>query len=83
VRLLDPGAVERYEIDLVATSYVFDAGHRIRVLVTSSSYPRFDPNANTGNEIGTDTEADLRAARQTIFHDARRPSYVVLPVIPG
>ena len=80
-RRLEPGAVHPYEIDLVATSNVFAAGNRIRVLVTSSSFPRFDRNANSGNEIGTDTEDDLRVARQTVFHDQRRPSHVMLPVV--
>jgi len=81
-RPVEPGAVHAYTIDLVATANVFAAGNRIRVLVTSSSFPRFDRNTNTGNEIGTDTADDLRAARQTIFHDGGHPSHVVLPVVP-
>jgi putative CocE/NonD family hydrolase len=81
-RLLEPGAVHAYSIDLVATSNVFAAGHRIRVIVTSSSFPRFDRNPNTGHPLGTDRDDDLRTARQTIFHDAERPSHIVLPVVP-
>src|SRR5579859_128987 len=71
-----------YTIDLVATSHVFLPGHRIRVDITSSSFPRFDRNPNTGHAIGTDGVADLEVARQTIFHDHDRPSHIVLPVIP-
>jgi uncharacterized protein len=81
-RPVEPGAAHAYTIDLVATANVFSAGNRIRVLVTSSSFPRFDPNPNSGNEFGTDTADDLRAARQTIFHDGGRPSHVLLPVVP-
>ena len=54
----------------------------IRVGVTSSSFPRFDRNPNTGQPLGADGPDDLRPARQTIFHDRERPSHIVLPVIP-
>ncbi len=81
-RLLEPGTVHAYELDLVATSNVFQAGHRVRVLVTSSSFPRFDRNPNSGQELGEDGPEDLRPARQTIFHDGSRPSWILLPVVP-
>jgi hypothetical protein len=80
--LLEPGRPESYRIDLVATSNLFRAGHRIRVAVTSSSFPRFDRNPNTGRALGVDRAEDLVAARQTVFHDAARPSHVLLPVVP-
>jgi putative CocE/NonD family hydrolase len=80
-QLLQPGEVCRYEIDLVATSNVFLPGHRIRVLITSSSFPRFDRNANSGLPLGGDSEQDLLSARQTIFHDDARASHIVLPVV--
>jgi uncharacterized protein len=80
---LEPDHPYALRIDLVATSYVFLPGHRVRLVVTSSSFPRFDRNTNTGNASGTDTVDDLRAARQTIFHDAERASHVALPVVPG
>jgi hypothetical protein len=76
-----PGRAYEYRIDLVATSNVFAVGHRIRLVVTSSSFPRFDRNGNTGKPLGTDRGEDLRSARQTIFHDAERPSAVLLPVV--
>jgi putative CocE/NonD family hydrolase len=81
-RPLEPGAMYAYEIDLVATAHVFGAGHRVRVAITSSSFPRFDRNTNTGRPLGMDGPADLRPARQTIFHDRDRPSHILLPVIP-
>jgi uncharacterized protein len=80
-RPITPEEVYEYEIDLVATSNVFLAGHRVRLLVTSSSFPRFDRNANTGNPIGSDSYDDLVSARQTIFHDGARPSHLRLPVV--
>jgi uncharacterized protein len=67
----------RYEIDLWSTSNVFLRGHRIRVHVTSSSFPRWDRNLNTGNQ----REKYHEAARQRIYHAASRPSYIELPVI--
>jgi uncharacterized protein len=69
--------VDRYEIDLWSTSNVFLRGHRIRVQVTSSSFPRWDRNLNTGNQ----DSAEMQIARQRIFHDATRPSFIELPVI--
>jgi putative CocE/NonD family hydrolase len=81
-RLIMPGQVERYSIDLWATSHVFRAGHRIRLEVSSSNFPRFDRNPNTGRALGVDRPEDLRAARQTVFHDRERASHILLPVIP-
>jgi putative CocE/NonD family hydrolase len=78
-----PGRPYEYRIDLVATSNVFGAGHRVRLAVTSSSFPRFDRNGNSGKPLGTDRDEDLRPARQTIFHDADRPSRLLLPVVSG
>jgi hypothetical protein len=79
---LEPGRPYEYEIDLIATSNVFAAGHRIRLDVTSSSFPRFDRNANTGLPLGEDTDETLTTARQRVFHDAERPSRLLLPVVP-
>jgi uncharacterized protein len=78
--LLTPGEPTEITIDLGATSNVFLAGHRIRLDISSSNFPRFDRNPNTGRTFGEDTE--LLRATQTVFHDARRPSRLVLPVIP-
>jgi putative CocE/NonD family hydrolase len=78
--LIEPGNAYEYEIDLWATSNVFKAGHRIRLDVTSSNFPRWDRNPNTGHDFGAD--AELVVAHQTILHDREHPSYVVLPFIP-
>ncbi len=79
--LLAPGEPVELRIDLLATSNVFLPGHRIRVEVSSSNFPRFDRNPNTGGDFGTD--AEVRVARQTIYHDRERPSHVLLPVVPS
>ncbi|MBO0777739.1 MAG: CocE/NonD family hydrolase [Ktedonobacteraceae bacterium] len=78
--LIEPGRAYEYEIDLWATSNLFKKGHRIRLDVTSSNFPRWDRNPNTGHDFGSDDE--VQVAQQTILHDAEHPSYVVLPIIP-
>lgn len=80
-KLLQPGAVYLFALDLQVTSNVFKAGHRIRVDVTSSNFPLWDRNLNTGNDPATDTQ--MAVAHQTIYHGAERPSHIVLPVIEG
>ncbi len=80
--LMNPGEVHRLEIDLVATANVFRAGHRIRLEVSSSNFPRFDRNTNTGGVIAREGTADFRVATNEVLHDAAHPSYLVLPVIP-
>ena len=77
--LLEPGEIFPYEIELLPTSNVFLAGHRIAVHITSSSFPMYDRNPNTGHTQGMDTE--LRAAHQTVFHDSATPSHITLPVV--
>ncbi len=78
--LLEPGKATQFEVDLWVTSNLFRQGHRIRLEVSSSNFPRFDRNPNSGKPFGTDTE--LLSARQTILHDRDHASYLVLPVIP-
>jgi putative CocE/NonD family hydrolase len=77
----EPDRPYEYQIDLAATSNVFGPGHRIGVLVTSSSFPRFDRNPNTGSPLGVDGPDEMRPAQQTVFHDAARPSRLLLPVV--
>ncbi len=77
--LIEPGTVYAYEIDLWATSNVFKRGHRIRLDVTSSNFPRWDRNLNTGNTFGSDTTGVV--AQQSILHDAAHPSFVLLPIV--
>jgi hypothetical protein len=78
--LITPDRVYRYEVDLWATSNVFKAGHRLRVGVTSSNFPRWDRNLNTAES--PETGARPETAFNTIFFDPSRPSHILLPVIP-
>lgn len=77
---IQPGEIYRYEIDLWVTSNAFLPGHKIRVEISSSNFPRFDRNLNTGERFGTGTT--WIKATQTIYHDKERPSHILLPVIP-
>ncbi|TNJ61613.1 CocE/NonD family hydrolase [Paenibacillus hemerocallicola] len=78
---VEPGRVYAYEIDLWATSQLFFKGHRIKLELSSSNFPRFNRNLNT---FGPPAEQrDVRIARQTIYHDTIRPTHILLPVIPG
>lgn len=61
---------------------MISAGHRLLVLISSSRFPEWEPNPNTGNPLGVDTEADLRSAGQLIYHDDLHPSHTILPIIP-
>jgi putative CocE/NonD family hydrolase len=79
--LVEPDRPYEFRIDLAATSNVFQAGHSVGLLVTSSSFPRFDRNPNTGRPLGVDGPADLAPARQRVFHDPERPSRLLLPVV--
>jgi uncharacterized protein len=74
-------SVYEYVVDMRATSIVFAAGHRIRVDVSSSSFPHWDRNSNTGHALGVDGLADLVPAKQAVFHDLARPSHLIVPVV--
>ncbi len=73
---------EIYEIrfPIYPTSNLFKAGHKIRLDISSSNWPRFDRNPNTGEPLGLHTRTII--AENTVYHDAEHPSHVVLPVIP-
>jgi hypothetical protein len=78
-----PSAERTYEIrlELWPTSMVFFKGHRIRLEVSSSNFPRFDRNPNTGNRIAS--EVNVIPARQTVRHGRVYPSRLILPIIPA
>jgi putative CocE/NonD family hydrolase len=78
--LINPHQVYEYEIDCWNTSHLFQKGHRIRLEISSSAFPKYDRNLNTGAPLGQTTE--MKVAEQTIYHDAERPSALILPVIP-
>jgi predicted acyl esterase len=75
---LEPGKVYELAIDLWSTSLVFNKGHKIRVAVSSSNAPRFDPNPNTGHAFRTDKET--RVATNTVYFSAKYPSSLLLPI---
>ena len=77
---IEPGEVYEYLINLGATSNLFKKGHRIRLEISSSNFPRFDRNANTGEPIGADRE--FVSALQTIYHTSQYPSHITLPIVP-
>ena len=76
--MLTAGKVYEFTIDLWSTSNLFQAGHRVRLEVSSSNFPRFDRNPNTGHELFAD--AETRPAIQTVMHDRGFASYLMLPV---
>jgi len=78
--LLEPGRAYRFEVDLRATAQTFQAGHRLRVHVTSSDFPRYDRNLNTGGPVAR--EAVGIVASNTVYHDSLRPSHLLLPILP-
>ena len=80
-RLLEPGEVASITIVLYPTANRFRKGHRIRLDVSSSNFPRFDVNPNTGEPLGR--ERSWSIARNTVFHDRSRSSHVTLPLISG
>jgi putative CocE/NonD family hydrolase len=77
--LLTPGEVANFRIELFDIAHSFAVGHRIRLEISSSAAPNYNPNQNTGNPIATDTV--WRVAKQTIYHDRARPSSITLPVM--
>jgi len=79
--LIEPGRIYRYDIHVWPTSNLFKAGHRIRIEISSSNFPMYDRNPNTGHAFAQD--AELQIADQIIFHDKDHPSSVTLPIVEG
>ncbi len=79
--LLKPGQVYPFTIELYPTSLVFQKGHRIRLDVSSSNFPRFDVNPNTGEPLNDNRR--WATADNAVFHDPAHPSHIVLPVVPA
>lgn len=79
MELLEPGKMYEFVIDMRGTANVFQPGHRIRVDVTSSNFPQYDRNPNTGEDLGV--SARVRTAKQTVFHGGAGRSHIVLPVV--
>ena len=77
---LEPGRPYEFTIEMYPTSLVFERGHKIRLDISSSNFPRFDVNPNTGEPLNQNRRTAVAA--NTIYHDAEHPSHIVLPVIP-
>jgi uncharacterized protein len=78
-KLLVSGRIYEFDVDLWVISNVFLKDHRIRIEVSSSSFPKYDRNPNTGHKFGMDSEAVV--AHQIIYHDPEHSSHVVLPIV--
>ena len=79
--LMTPGQVYEFTIEMYPTSLVFKKGHRIRVDISSSNFPRFDVNPNTGEPLNRNRR--WAVATNSIYHDPQHPSHIELPVIPA
>jgi hypothetical protein len=77
---MKPGETYKFTIDLWSTSNVFRRGHRLRLEISSSNFPRFDRNTNTGEDMAHATR--LVSAVNTILHDKEHPSALILPIVP-
>ena len=80
---MTPGKEYSLNVKLWGTSNLFKKGHRIRIQITSSNFPRFNRNLNSGKAMMDETEADIRVATQTIYHSGVRASAIVLPIVPN
>ncbi|HTX49123.1 MAG TPA: CocE/NonD family hydrolase [Caulobacteraceae bacterium] len=81
VEMLEPNRPYEFAIELYPTALVFQKGHRVRVDISSSNFPRFDVNPNTGEPLGANTA--WRVAENAVFHDPAHPSRLLLPVMPA
>lgn len=79
--LLTPGEVVELSIDLLAVAHTFQTGHRVRLEISSSNFPKYDRNLNVAAPLAAVSAADMRRAAQQVFHERRRASYITLPVV--
>ena len=79
--LMNPGEIYKVTIDLWSTSNVFLAGHKLRVEISSSNFPRFDRNLNTGADVGS-SAAQTQKAANVVYHDRDHASALIVPVVP-
>jgi uncharacterized protein len=78
--LIQPGTINQYLIDAWNTCDMYQIGHRIRIEISSSAFPKYPRNLNTGEPLGRNTKR--LTAQQAIYHDAQHPSHVTLPIVP-
>ena len=79
--MMKPGKVYQFTIEMYPTSLVFKRGHRIRLDISSSNFPRFDVNPNTGEPLGQQRQWAI--AQNSVYHDPEHPTHIVLPVVPA
>jgi uncharacterized protein len=79
--MLKPGQIYKFTLDLWSTSNVFRKGHKLRLEISSSNFPRFDRNLNTGGDAASGQQ--FVSATNSVYHDAEHPSALVLPIVPG
>jgi len=79
--MMEPGKPYEFTIEMYPTSLVFQRGHRIRLDISSSNFPRFDVNPNTGEPLNDNRR--WHVAENTIYLDAQHPSHILLPIIPA
>jgi putative CocE/NonD family hydrolase len=80
-KMLDANRPVEFTIEMYPTSLVFRRGHRIRLDISSSNFPRFDVNPNTGEPLNHNRR--WRVADNSVYHDAQHPSRIILPIIPS
>jgi len=78
--LLTPDQIYSYQIDPWNTCELFHKGHSVRVEVSSSAFPKYGRNQNTGEALAK--TSNMMIAKQTIYHDREHPSFVVIPIVP-
>ena len=79
--LMEPDKPYEFRVELYPTSNLYAVGHRIRVDISSSNFPRLDVNPNTGGAVGLSHRKVI--VENAIYHDVERPSHIVLPIIPA
>jgi uncharacterized protein len=79
--LMNPDQAYKFTVDMWATSNVFRKGHRLRLEISSSNFPRFDRNLNTGEDAASGRKSV--SATNAVYHDAEHPSVLVLPIAPA
>jgi putative CocE/NonD family hydrolase len=79
--LMTPGDVVEAHVDLWSTANVFLAGHRLRIEVSSSCFPKFARNSNSGGDVANEDAADYQRASNQVYHDSTYPSQIILPLI--
>lgn len=77
---MNPGQIYKLDLDLWATSNVFRKGHILRLEVSSSNFPRFDRNPNSG--LDSASARDFISATNAVYHDDQHPSVLILPIVP-